>query len=107
MDARRFDQLAKAYVAVGSRRSVIAGLLGGVLGLSRIGAGGANHHPRHHCTPSHKHACRQGQTCRKVSGAWTCQQDCLGDDETCQTHAQCCSLCCDTGDKCGNDCGSD
>ena len=52
MDTERFDQLAKAFVAVGSRRWVIGGLLGGVLGLSRIGAAGASHKPGHHCTPS-------------------------------------------------------
>jgi hypothetical protein len=28
MDAQRFDQLAKSFVAAGSRREVIAGLLG-------------------------------------------------------------------------------
>ncbi len=45
MNAHRFDQLAKTCGAVGSRRSVIGGLLGGALGLSRIGAAGANHRP--------------------------------------------------------------
>ncbi len=99
MDTERFDQLARAFVAVGSRRRVIGGLLGGVLGPSRIGAAGANHKPGHHCTPSAKHACPEGQTCREVSGEWTCQGTCHALGEVCATDSDCCEglRCCPSG----------
>ena len=90
MNAHRFDQLAKTCGVVGSRRSVIGGLLGGALGLSRIGATGANHRHRHHCTPSDQHPCDPGQTCLEVSGEWTCQDTCLAWRAVCATSQECC-----------------
>jgi hypothetical protein len=92
MNAHRFDQLAKTRVAVGSRRSVIGGLLGGVLGLSRISAAGANHKTGHHCTPTDKHACDAPLTCREVSGEWTCQDICRAPGEPCTTDDDCCPI---------------
>jgi hypothetical protein len=100
MDAVRFDHFAKGLGTVGSRRWVIGGLLGSVLGLSRVGAAGANHKTGHHCTPAAKHACDPGQTCRKVSGAWTCQGTCLGEAGTCVLNADCCGLCCNADNLC-------
>ena len=94
MDTERFDQLAKAFVAVGSRRWVIGGLLGGALGLSRIGAAGANHKPGHRCTPSAKHAC-QG-TCVALG------QVCATSDECCQDQAST-VFCCEDF-RCDTDC---
>jgi len=97
MDAERFDHLAKALGAGGSRRWAISGLLGGVLGLSRIGAAGATHKPEHRCTPSAQHPC---QTCLILGSlcdpaAPTCCQDqtsfvfccaqVAGDDPVCDT----------------------
>jgi hypothetical protein len=73
MNAYRFDRFAKTLVAAGSRRSVIGGLLGGVIALSRIGAAGATHKTGHHCAPTDNHACTAPQTCREVDGEWTCQ----------------------------------
>ena len=90
MDTERFDRLAKAFAAVGSRRWVIGGLLGGVLGLSRFGVAGANHKIGHHCTPSDNHPCPEGQTCREVSGEWTCQGTCLAPRAVCETDNECC-----------------
>ena len=108
MDAHRFDHLAKGLGAAGSRRWAIGGFLGGMLGLSRIGAAGAGHKLGHHCTPSDKHACPEGQTCREVSGEWTCQGTCLL-GAVCATDNDCCApLCCDnptgTLGVCDTDC---
>lgn len=93
MDAERFDQLATTFVAVGSRRWVIGGLLGGVLGLMRAGVAGATHRVGHHCTPSDQHPCPEGQTCRKASDVWTCQEDtCGAPGEPCKTVIDCCPI---------------
>ena len=117
MDAHRFDQLAKNCVVTGTRRSLIGGLLGGVLGLSRIAAAGANHKPGHHCTPADKHACPAPQTCREVDGDWTCQDPeitCLAGGSPCTSDTECCQdqpflvVCCqqapDEGPICDTDC---
>jgi hypothetical protein len=90
MRAQRFDHLVKACSAAGSRRWMVRGLLGGVLGLSRVAAAGANHKIEHHCTPSDQHACAEGQTCREVSGAWACQNICLALGEVCASDNDCC-----------------
>jgi hypothetical protein len=82
MDAERFDQIAKAWIAVGSRRRVIGGLLGGVLGLRRIGAARANHKPGHRCTPSVNHDC---ESCLLLEA--TCV---VLNDECCEG-LQCCA----------------
>jgi hypothetical protein len=74
MDDHRFDRIAKTFAAAGSRRLVIGGLLGGVMGLSRISAAGATHKTGHHCTPSDNHAC----------------ETCLGLQAVCPTSAECC-----------------
>jgi hypothetical protein len=101
MDAERFDQLATTFAAVGSRRWVIGGLFGGVLGLSRIGVTGANHRIDHHCTPSHNHPCPDGQTCREVGGTWTCEVICQALAEVCATDNDCCEgLRCCPSDRC-------
>jgi hypothetical protein len=99
MDGVRVDHLAKAYLAGGSRRWMIGGLLGGVLGLSRIDGAGANHKPGHHCTPSDKHPCPDGQTCREVRGEWTCEVICHALGEVCATDNACCEglRCCPSG----------
>jgi hypothetical protein len=99
MYAEPFDHLAKACVAVGSRRWMIGGLLGGLLGLSRFRAAGANHKTGHHCTPSDKHPCPAGQTCREVSGQWTCEVTCYALGEVCATDNDCCDglRCCPSG----------
>ena len=76
MYPEHFDHLTKACVAVGSRRWMIGGLLGGLLGVSRYGAAGANHKTGHHCTPSDRHPCPVGQSCREVSGEWICEVTC-------------------------------
>lgn len=89
MDARHFDQLARTVVAVRSRRSVIAGLLGGVLSLSRIRTVGAGHKPRHHCTPSDQHPCLEGE-CRELNGEWTCQETCVAPGDRCDASSVCC-----------------
>jgi hypothetical protein len=74
MDAHRFDQLTKTFVRAGSRRSVIGGLLGGVIALSRSRAAGATHKTGHHCTPSDNHPCGT----------------CLGLRAVCPTSGECC-----------------
>jgi hypothetical protein len=115
MNAHRFDQLAKTCGAVGSRRSVIGGLLGGALGLSRIGATGANHRPRHHCTPSDQHPCDACLALKDVCGtSEECCQDGLGpiscgaasDVETAKVCGDAgTSQCCRPGDgSCISDC---
>jgi hypothetical protein len=103
MDAERLDHLAKDFVAVGSRRWVIGGLLGGVLGLSRFGVVAATHKIGHHCTPSDNHPCPEGQTCREVSGEWTSQGTCHAQGEVCATDSDCCAglRCCPSG-LCGS-----
>jgi hypothetical protein len=131
MDAQRFEQLAKTCVAVGSRRSVIGGLLGGVLGLSRISAAGATHKTRHHCTPSDNHDCgtclglqavcaTSGECCQdeleptsceivadfdtdKVCGGSGDPQCCRPDGGSCANNCECCGtrFCCDN--QCIND----
>jgi hypothetical protein len=112
MKGHRFDQLAKACTGVGSRRWVIGGLLGGVLGLSRFGAAEATHEDRHHCTPSDEHSCDPGQTCRKVSDEWTCQDTCRAAGEPCTTDNDCCPVngirfCILAEGVCDNDPGTD
>ncbi len=99
MHAARLDNLAKTCGAVGSRRWAIVGLLGGVLGLNRIDTVGAGHRLRHHCTPSDKHPCPEGQTCREVSGEWTCEVICYAQGEICATDNDCCDglRCCPSG----------
>ena len=79
MEAERFDQFAKAYVALGSRRWVMGGLLAGVLGLSRIGAVRATHKPGHHCTPSDNHPC---ETCDALREVCTAPEECCQDEPT-------------------------
>ncbi len=91
MNAHRFDQLAKTCVAVGSRRSVIGGLLGGVFGLSRISTAGAGHKPGHHCTPSDHHPCENGE-CREVNGEWTCHDTCHAPNQPCTADIDCCPI---------------
>ena len=90
MNVERFDDFAKASSVAGSRRYVIRGLLGGLLGLSRVAAAEANHKIGHHCTPSDQHACAEGQSCREVSGAWKCQNTCLALGEVCVADDDCC-----------------
>jgi hypothetical protein len=112
MNAHRFDQLAKTCLAVGSRRWVIGGLLGGVLGLSWFGAVGATHKTGHHCTPSDNHPCDPGQTCRKVNDEWTCQGTCGAPGDPCTTDNDCCPInglryCILPGGICDNDPGTD
>ena len=99
MDPEHFDHLTKACVAVGSRRWMIGGLLGGLLGVSRYGAAGANHKTGHHCTPSDKHPCPVGQTCREVSGEWICEVTCYTLGEVCAADNDCCEglRCCPSG----------
>ena len=99
MDPEHFDHLTKACVAVGSRRWMIGGLLGGLLGVSRYGAAGANHKTGHHCTPSDKHPCPVGQTCREVSGEWICEVTCYTLWEVCAADNDCCEglRCCPSG----------
>ena len=99
MDAQHFDQLAKSFVAAGSRRSVIAGLLGGVMGLSRIRVAGATHKTGHHCTPSDNHDCETclslGSTCNPA--APTCCQDQ-------PSPVSCCQQVIDGDPNCDTDC---
>jgi hypothetical protein len=99
MYADSFDHLTKAYGAGGSRRLMIGGLLGGLLGVSRFAAAGANHKTGHHCTPSDKHPCPAGQMCREVSGEWTCEVICSALGEGCATDNDCCDglRCCPSG----------
>jgi hypothetical protein len=99
MYPEHFDHLTKACVAVGSRRLMIGGLLGGLLGVSRYGAAGANHKTGHHCTPSDKHPCPVGQTCREVSGEWICEVTCYALGEVCAADNDCCEglRCCPSG----------
>jgi hypothetical protein len=131
LDAHRFDQLAKTFGGVGSRRSVIGGLLGGVMGLSRISAAGATHKTGHHCTPSDNHACEtclvpralcatSAECCQdeleptscevvenfdpdKVCGGSGESQCCRLDGGSCANHCDCCGtrFCCDN--QCIND----
>jgi hypothetical protein len=106
------DYLAKACVAVGSRRWVMRGLLGSLLGLSGIGAARANHKTGHHCAPSDKHPCPSGKTCREVSGEWTCQDTCRAPGEPCTTDYDCCPIngiwfCIPDIGVCDNDPGTD
>jgi hypothetical protein len=104
MYAESFDHFAKTYVAVGSRRWMIGGLLGGLLGVSRFGAAGANHKTGHYCTPSDNHPCPAGQTCREVSGEWTCEISCYALGEVCATDNDCCEgLQCCPGGLCESD----
>lgn len=99
MYAESSNHLAKACGAVGSRRWVMRGLLGSLLGLSGIGAARANHKTGHHCSPSDKHPCPSGQTCREVSGEWTCEIICYALGEVCATDNDCCEglRCCPSG----------
>ena len=99
MYAEPFDHLAKASVAIGSRRWMIGGLLGGLLGLKRVSATRANHKIGHHCTPSDRHPCPDGQTCRKVSDEWTCEVTCFALGKVCATDYDCCNglRCCLSG----------
>jgi len=99
MYAESFDHLAKACVAVGSRRLMMGGLLGGLLGVSRFAAAGANHKTGHHCTLSDKHSCPAGQTCREASGEWTCEVSCSALGEICAVDNDCCEglRCCPGG----------
>ena len=112
MNARHFDHLAKACAAVGSRRWVIGGLLGGVLALSRIGAAGAHETKTgHHCTPSDNHSCPEGQSCRQVNDEWTCQDACGAPGAPCTTDNDCCPIngirFCTPDLRCDNDPGTD
>jgi hypothetical protein len=68
---------------------VIGGLLGGVLGLRRIGAVRAGHKIGHHCTASDRHPCENGE-CREVNGEWTCQVTCLALGAVCVRIEDCC-----------------
>ena len=92
METQRFDHLTKILAEVGPRRRVIVGLLAGVLGVSRFGGAGAHHKPGHHCTPSDNHPCPDGQTCREVSGQWTCQGTCRAPGQPCTTDDDCCPI---------------
>ena len=112
MDAERFDQLATIFAGVGTRRLVIGGLIGGVLGRMRAGVTGATHGTDHHCTPSDQHACPDEQTCRMVNGAWTCQDTCGAPGAPCETDYDCCSInglqfCILEQSVCDNDPGTD
>jgi hypothetical protein len=112
MDAERFDQIATTLAAARSRRRVIGGLLGGVLGLRRLGVVGATHKTGHHCTPSDQHPCPDGQTCRQVRGAWTCQDTCGAPGAPCTTDDDCCPInglrfCIPKVGVCDNDPGTD
>jgi hypothetical protein len=99
MNDAQFDQVTKVFGTVGSRRLVLGGLLGGVLGLGRLGVAGASHKHRHHCTPSHRHPCPAGQACRQVSGEWMCESTCQALEEVCVTDNDCCEdlRCCPSG----------
>jgi hypothetical protein len=93
---------------------MFAGLLGGVMGLSRIRGTGATHKTGHHCTPSDNHDCETclslGSTCDPVAPA--CCQDTptncevvenFDPDKVCGSsgESQCCRL---DGGSCANHC---
>jgi hypothetical protein len=78
---------------------MFAGLLGGVMGLSRIRGTGATHKTGHHCTPSDNHDCETclslGSTCDPA--APTCCQDQ-------PSPVSCCKQVIDGDPNCDTDC---
>ena len=102
MDAARFDHLTRAFSTIHSRRRVLAGVLAGAFGASGIRAARATHTLGHHCTPSDRHACPDGQPCRKVDGRWTCVTDaaCTPSGAVCDPEDPDPGPCCDPDDAC-------
>jgi hypothetical protein len=78
VDANRFDRLATTLGRGGSRRRLLAALVGGALiGLSDLEQAGATRtSPRkNHCSPGRRHGCPAGQACVRRTGRWTCEPD--------------------------------
>ena len=100
MDFDAFDQLALWVARSGSRRSILAALMGaGLLGANRVTEADAHReHKRKHCKPKCRHKECGKDGCRGSCGACTPPETCV--NGTCRCVPNC------DGSTCGQDgCG--
>ena len=103
MDTQRFDSLTKALSAAGPRRTAVAGLLGGALGLMGLlghdSAEAHNNWSRCKKIPDkrkRKKCVKKGKAHKK----WHETNACRGEGQVCGTRPCCASLACNAEGRC-------